>query len=150
MPRIETKIQIDAPADIVWSELIDMSQYSEWNPFIEYEDGETSKGEKLQLKIVQPSGMSFSIKPTVTENRENQKFEWLGRLLMPGIFDGRHTFELAEENGTTTFRHYETFTGILKYPMGWFGVYRKTRPGFELMNQKLKQRAEERFAASRA
>ena len=69
---------------------------------------------------------------------------------MPGIFDGRHTFEIEERDGGVVLKHYENFGGILKHPMGWFGIYRKTKPGFKAMNEKLKERVEERIAASGA
>lgn len=148
MPRIDTEVQINASAAEVWRELTDMDSYADWNSFIKYNSGEPQLGEKLNLKLSPPSGMSFTIKPTVTARVENQKFEWLGSLLMRGIFDGRHTFEIKEENGTSTLHHYETFGGILTFPMGWLGIYKKTKPGFELMNQELKKRVEERVAAS--
>ncbi len=44
----------------------------------------------------------------------NKELRWLGHLLVTGLFDGEHRFELIDNgNGTTTFRHSETFNGIL-------------------------------------
>ncbi len=150
MPSINTEIQVNASAEAVWRELMDFGSYADWNPLVQYNSGEAQVGQRLDLKIMQPTGGSFPIKPNVTVRDENQKFEWLGSLLMPGIFDGRHTFEIAERDGGVLLKHYENFGGILKYPMGWFGVYRKTEPGFVLMNEALKKRVEERVAADGA
>ena len=62
--------------------------------------------------------------------------------------DARPDIYLMDRDGGVVFKHYENFGGILKYPMGWFGVYKKTKPGFELMNQELKKRVEGRVKAS--
>lgn len=151
MPRIETEIQINASAEQVWRELTNFENYADWNTFVTYNSGESQPGEKLNLRLSPPTGMAMTIKPRVTERIENRKFEWLGSLLMPGIMDGRHTFEIVEEsNGGVTLKHYESFRGVLAHPMGWIGVYRKTKPGFELMNEQLKKRVEESSATSGA
>ncbi len=150
MPSIDTEIQINASAEEVWRELIDFASYDEWNSFVAHKEGEPKKGEKLVLRLTPPEGMAMTIKPTVTECIENKKFEWLGRLLMPGIFEGRHAFEIEEQNGTVTLKHYETFGGVLAHPMGWLGIYRKTRTGFVQMNEELKKRVEGRAAETEA
>ena len=146
MPSINTEIEINASAEDVWLELMDFESYKDWNPLVDYKGGEPQWGKRLDLVIKQPSGSSFAVKPTVTERIENEKFQWLGRLLLPKIFDGRHTFEIEARGDGVVLKHYENFAGILKHPMGWIGVYRKTKPGFVLMNEELKRRVENRVA----
>lgn len=150
MPSIHTEVHINASAEEVWADLINFESFADWNPLVQYNGGEPQVGERLDLRIKQPSGRTFAVKPRVTERVENRKFEWLGKILVRGIFHGRHTFEIEDREGGVVLKHYENFGGILKHPMGWLGVYRKTKPGFELMNQELKRRVEERVAASRA
>jgi hypothetical protein len=67
--------------------------------------------------------------------------EWLGHLLVPGIFDGRHRFELAEaSDGSTLFIQSETFSGIL---IPFFGsMLKDTERGFAAFNDALKSRSE--------
>lgn len=48
------------------------------------------------------------------------------------------------KNETTRFIQRENFSGIL-LPMLWKQLNTKTKEGFELMNQKLKERCEEQF-----
>lgn len=148
MPTIETEVQIDASPEEVWAVLMDFRDYAEWNPFIQYNGGLAQPGERLDLRLKLPTGQSFSIMPIVTERVENERFEWIGKMIVSGIFDGRHTFEIEERDGGTLFKQYEQFRGLLAFPLGWVGVYKKTRAGFELMNEALKKTVEESFAPS--
>jgi hypothetical protein len=69
----------------------------------------------------------------------NKEFSWIGHLLIQGLFDGKHTFELIDNgNGTTTFRQSEKFKAILV----WMFNAENTKKGFGKMNKKLKIMAE--------
>jgi hypothetical protein len=94
-----------------------------------------------------PGGKGMTLKPTVTEVDAGQTYEWLGRLGLPGVFDGRHRFDLIENpDGGTRFVHSEQLDGALVRLMrNWLDS--KTLDGFEAMNTALKARAEE-FAGS--
>jgi hypothetical protein len=60
---------------------------------------------------------------------------------MKGIFDGEHYFMLIDlDNGQTRFIHGEKFGGILVPFME--KTLGKTKKGFELMNQALKEQCE--------
>jgi hypothetical protein len=84
--------------------------------------------------------MSTRMERDVVKEKE---FRWLGRLLIPGIFDGEHIFEI-KDNGdrATTFVHREIFRGIL-VPVLWNKLAQDTENGFVSMNESLKLRAEE-------
>ncbi|HSJ69937.1 MAG TPA: hypothetical protein VK921_19815, partial [Anditalea sp.] len=69
---------------------------------------------------------------------------WLGRLIIPGIFDGRHEFRLEEtEVGETLFIHSESFSGIL-VPFMKKDLDTKAKKGFENMNKAIKSLAEKK------
>jgi hypothetical protein len=75
------------------------------------------------------------VEPAVT-------FEWLGRLRLPGIFDGRYGFDLApSEHGGTLVTQSEEFDGILVRPLRT-SLETTTMAGFEAMNAALKTRVE--------
>ena len=99
-------------------------------------------GNKIIVRIEPPEASVTTFKPTVTAFEPNKKLSWLGVLLMRGIFDGEHKFELTDNaNGTTTLVQSEDFKGIL------VSLFKKqlngnTRRGFEAMNTKLKKLAE--------
>lgn len=139
---LQTEITIDAAPEVVWDVLVDLDRYRDWNPFIVEASGTPAVGERLTNRLQPPGGRAMTFKPVVTEVEPNSVFEWLGRLVLPGIFDGRHRFELEPtSSGGTTVRHSEHFRGVLVRLMR-SSLDTTTRAGFEAMNDALKTRAE--------
>lgn len=137
--ELTTKILINASPEKVWSILTDFTDYPNWNPFITCitHKEEVRVGNKINVKV---DGMSF--KPKVLTYTANQEFCWLGHLFFPGLFDGRHRFQLIDNgDGTTTFIQSEIFKGIL-VPLFNKKLDTDTKAGFEAMNKKLKEVAE--------
>ena len=85
--------------------------------------------------------MRFS--PVLLEAEAGRELRWQGRLLLPGVFDGEHSF-VIEPLGERKVRFIqsERFNGLL---VGLFrtSLDRDTRRGFEDMNRALKLRAEQ-------
>ena len=76
-----------------------------------------------------------------------QELSWLGRLFIPGLFDGQHSFELElRPGGGTRFTQSEHFRGVLVPLMG--RLLSDTGKGFEAMNEALRDRAEARQQTS--
>lgn len=147
--ELRTEIEIDAPIDVVWDVLVDLERHEEWNPFIVSSSGRVAVGERLVNRIVQPGRRAMTFRPTVTEVDPPRTFEWLGRLLVPGLFDGRHRFELrSTPTGGTVLVHSEQFDGVL-VRLQRSMVDTTTREGFVAMNEALRARAEARAAAAR-
>lgn len=140
MPTIETRENIDAPPEKVWRILTDLESYPEWNPFIREGSGELREGEKLNLRMRPPGGKEMGFKPTVLMADEARELRWLGRLGIPGIFDGEHWFLLTPEGGGTRLEQGERFTGLLPRFMG--RMLASTEQGFTELNLALKRRAE--------
>lgn len=140
--QLHTEIDIDAPLETVWQVLTDLGSYSEWNPFIVAADGNVVVGERLTNRLQPPGGKAMTFRPTVTAVEQGHVFEWLGRLVLPGIFDGRHRFELdSNANGGTHLLHTEQVNGVLVRFVRK-SLDTKTREGFIVMNSALKARAE--------
>lgn len=144
--ELHTEIEIDAPPATVWRVLTDLARYPDWNPFITSAEGTVAVGERLTNRLEPPGGTAMTFRPTVTEVEEGGVFEWIGRLGVPGLFDGRHRFELVAEGDRTRLIHREHFGGVL-VPLMKKKLDTATRTGFEAMNAALKERVE---AAERA
>lgn len=139
---LHTEIDIDAPPDTVWDILTDLAHFSDWNPFIVSSEGNIEVGARLTNRLEPPGGKAITFRPTVTAVEPNEVFEWLGRLGLPGIFDGRHRFELEPTmSGGTHLVHSEQITGLL-VPFLRKSLDNQTLAGFVAMNTALKARAE--------
>jgi hypothetical protein len=140
MRRISVTTEINAPVEVVWAQLTDTAAFADWNPFMPRLDGALSEGERLAVRITPPGAKGMTFRPTVTAVDEGRKLEWLGRLGIPGLVDGRHSFTLEPTAGGTRLTQEETFTGVLVPLLA--STLTKTESGFQQMNEALKERAE--------
>jgi hypothetical protein len=141
MKTIKTEIDIQAPAETVWEMLSDTDAFPSWNPFITRLEGELRVGGRLAVTIEPPGGRPMTFRPTVKTLVPGRELAWLGSLLIPGLFDGRHRFTIESIGGDhARFHQQEDFTGILVPLMA--SALEKTGDGFKAMNQALKARVE--------
>ena len=140
--EINTEIEINAPSETVWNLLTDTSRFPEWNPFIRRLQGELKVGQKLAV-LLQPSGArGMEFKPVILKVEPTKELRWLERLILLGLFDGEHIFQIEPVGGgRVLFRQREIFSGIF-VPLLKNSLNTDTRRGFNEMNQKLKELAE--------
>lgn len=139
--RIQTELEIDAPAEIVWKLLTDFEAMASWNPFITSISGELKPGAKLSLQVSPPGKPAMRFRPTVLAIRPERELRWRGKLLVAGIFDGEHYFLLERvAERRTRLVHGENFSGLLVGPLS--GMLAATQEGFDAMNAALKRLAE--------
>ena len=140
--ELNSEIEINASPETVWKLLTDTSRFPEWNPFIRRLSGEFKVGQKLVV-FMQPSGANgMEFKPVVMKVEPNRELRWLGHLILPGLFDGEHIFQIeALDDKRVRFHQREIFSGVL---VPWLkkSLDADTRRGFNEMNQKLKELAE--------
>lgn len=140
--ELRTETVIHASASRIWEILMDFDRYPNWNSFIISINGNQVAGSTLTVKLQLPGGMGMTMRPKVLVVKDYKEFRWKGQLLVPGLFDGEHIFELRDHNdNTTTFIQRELFSGIL-VPLFRNLIDVKTRIGFESMNTLLKDKAE--------
>lgn len=141
MIQIKTEIIINAPAQKIWSLLVDFENYSDWNPFIIKSSGTAIVGNRISntMKI---QGKVQTFKPMLLEVNENKKLKWLGSLFFKGLFDGRHYFEIHQlEDDNCKLIQGEYFTGILA-KLILKKIKTDTIAGFTAMNEALKIESE--------
>ncbi|HEB81025.1 MAG TPA: SRPBCC domain-containing protein, partial [Chromatiales bacterium] len=93
---IESAVRIDAPAHRVWGILLDTARYPDWNPFLRRVEGELQPGARLNVAVDLPRLGPRRFRPTVLAVLPERELRWLGRLRLPGVFDGEHRFRLEE------------------------------------------------------
>jgi hypothetical protein len=137
---IRTTVDIDATSDVAWQVLTAFDSYAQWNPFIPNVAGTAAVGSRLTVELAPPGGRSMTFRPTVTEVEPGRVLEWLGRLGLPGVFDGRHRFELATlPDGRSRLTQSERFRGLL-VPVLWRSVNGPTTAGFVQFNDAFAKR----------
>jgi hypothetical protein len=140
---VTTRVAIDAPPERVWSVFTDFESYPQWSRFIKSISGDLREGSRLTIHLGPADSNGLTFKPRVTEYREGSILEWLGHLVIPGIFDGRHRFELTRtSDGNTLFTQSETFGGIT-IPFVTSSLAGMTR-SFDAFNASIKARSEGR------
>ncbi len=136
---ITTHGTVTASVEDVWMTLTDLAGYARWNSFIIAAAGDVRVGERLDLVLLPPGGRATVSRPWVTAVEPPRYLEWLGCALLPGVFDGRHSFTLTSMPGDRTLlQQAGTFTGVM-VPFAE-GVLSRTRAGFVAMNAALARR----------
>ena len=146
MRTITRTVELDAPPQQVWEVLTDTPAHADWNPFITRMDGDLEVGRRIEVRIAPPGGKPMTFRPTVTDVEPAHRLAWLGRFLLPGLFDGAHSFTLEPlAEGRTRLTQSETFRGLLPAFSG--GLLQRTEAGFDAMNEALRQRVAQRHSA---
>lgn len=141
--HLRTHVDIQASPERVWQVLTDFAAYPQWNPFLVRASGEPVQGKRLTIRMQPVGGRAMTFRPTVREATPPRRLRWLGHLLLPGIFDGEHSFTIEPlADGGVRLVQEERFRGVL-VPLIAKSLDRHTLPAFEQMNQAIKQRAEQ-------
>lgn len=142
MPQVLTSIVINAPAQRVWSALIDTARYDEWNPVISDVSGNLRLGENIAFRI-RLGAAKMPIDATVVR-ADGKELRWEGpanRRFRPLAW-GSHFFRL-EEQGPERIRfvHGEEFQGLLP-KLAWAGMHPNLRKGYSKFNEALRKHCE--------
>ena len=129
------------PPDHVWQVISDLESYSSWNPFMTKATGRV-RGfpHQLSITIRAPGWKANELQAQGPGGHPNQRIRWIGRLLVPGLFDGAHLLQV--EPLKVTLAVYAV--RAIQWMLTWFAgnLPRRTLAGFEAMNAALKQRSE--------
>jgi hypothetical protein len=145
MRELRTEIEFDGTPEETWAVLTDLQAFPDWNPFIEKVDGELRVGTKLDVRLQPVGERGITMHPTVLTAEPGRELRWIGHLMIPGIFDGEHRFQIDEAGpGRVRFTQSERFGGILM-PLFWKKLRDGgTAKGFRAMNEALARQVAER------
>ncbi|WP_428262542.1 SRPBCC family protein [Haliangium sp.] len=121
----------------IWTILLDLARYPEWDPYCDRIEGEVELGNKIKAFSKLSPGRAFPVK--VTELVPNQRMTWTGGMPL-GLFKGQRTFTLERKGDETEFTLCEVFSGPMLALIGR-SLPDLTEP-FEKFVAGLKQRAE--------
>jgi hypothetical protein len=145
-------IDIDAPIDVVWSVILDLKSYPEWNPFIFHVTHLPDSlviGSRFLLHVRWANGTTATSWETATQiippsikNDEHTAmltYRYSSWLAQSGLVRATREQYLSQLDGQlTSYRTQETFHGILRAFLSLSAV----QDGFQRHADALKQRAE--------
>jgi hypothetical protein len=144
--RIEDRIGIQAPAEVIWEVVSDLAKWSEWNPTYPRAEGEIRIGSILSVDLLLPGQSTQELKPRVLDWVPNEQLHWELKL-MGGLIKTLRYIEITPlaESGCVVDNG-EFFGGLMGPSLGK-RMRGPVRRGFLAMNEALKVRAEALWAA---
>jgi hypothetical protein len=146
MRNIEHTTEIHAPIDKVWSELIKINEWEQWNKWTILEADSTKTGTPGKLKASFEGDGKWDTYDFIFGQVDEEKhlLEWQGFVGGGVLFSGRHHMKLESgaSPGVTKLEHKEVFGGLL--PMLGIGLpYKKLDRNYLYINEAFKKHVEE-------
>jgi len=140
--QVQTHIDIEAPASLIWAILADVGRYQRWNPLIRGIHGHIRTGAQIEIRLNLPGGEEVRVRATIVYVREERELRWRDRWALPGLFSSERRFRFEQlPHGRVRLYHGERAQGIL-VPLLTKRRRLRGEAGFDAMNIALKQRAE--------
>jgi hypothetical protein len=144
--RIEHRVGIQAPAEVIWEVIADLDAWHAWNPLYPKASGQIRIGGVLELTLALPGQSPQQIRPTVLEWVPNEQLHW--RLTMlGGLVKTTRFFEIESlAEASCIVSNGELFAGLMG-PSIAKRMGRAVYRAFVDMDEALKTRAEALWAA---
>jgi hypothetical protein len=107
---VHTELTIPATPEEIWSILMDVPGYKEWNPVLIPIEGELVEGNKLKYRMIQPGGTESVVDSKVVKIIEHKLLNQYGGI--PGFLTFDHRYILEPVNGGTRVTIHEDYRGI--------------------------------------
>ncbi|HZZ31202.1 MAG TPA: SRPBCC domain-containing protein [Phenylobacterium sp.] len=139
--RIEHRVGVQAPAEVIWEVLSDLKSWGEWCKLYPKAAGEIHIGSTLDLTLALPGRPQEEIHPTVLEWVPNEQLHW--RLTMlGGLVKTTRYFEIETlAEASCIVSNGELIAGLMGPSVGK-RMGRTIYRAFVEMNDELKARAE--------
>ena len=136
--HLRAETTVGAPPSVVWSVLVDVESYPEWNPVLRVR-GDLAEGERLWALLIDRDLPPTPFRPAVTRVDPGRELRW--RTTFPlGTVTAEHSFRMEPAPEGTRFVQSEWFEGSLVDP-----VLRRlsgsVRRVFDRMNEAMAVRA---------
>jgi hypothetical protein len=144
--RIEHRVGVQAPAEVIWDVIADLKSWHEWNALYPKAAGEIRIGSQLDITLALPGQKPQEIKPTVLEWVPNDQLHW--RLsLAGGMVKTIRYFEIEVLAAESCIVSNGEIIGGMLGPMMARRMTGTIYRAFRDMNEALKARVEAIWAA---
>ncbi|MFI5718153.1 SRPBCC family protein [Nocardia sp. NPDC051750] len=144
---VDDVVEVDAPAEVVWSVLTDFDRYGDWNPFISRCRAELTVGAPIDMRVQQLAPRPIPMREWIHSVTPGREFGYSMKPIPFGALrsNRRHTLTPLTGDRTRYESHFE-LAGWLAPLVGLlFG--RGFRRGFPGMTTAVEREAERRHAA---
>ncbi len=132
---------ISAPLALVWSVLVDLEHYRDWNSFVPAMQSTFQVGAVLTMRVQMRRSLTVTSVETITAIEPEHLLAWKTRSPAWLLRGERFQVIRSLDAETTQYWTKEAFTGVLAPLVQlWFG--KDVQRGFEMVAQELKARAE--------
>jgi hypothetical protein len=142
--KLEHRLGVQAPAHVLWTLLVDLPAWQEWNPLYPEAKGVVGFGELLTLTLALPDSRPRTIRPRVIDWAPDEAIHWRASAVL-GLVQITRYLEIEKMSDTgCIFSNGEVYDGLFA------GSYRKhmrrkLRAGFTAFGEALRDRAEARW-----
>jgi hypothetical protein len=147
--RIEHRVGIQAPAEVIWEVISDLKSWEQWCVLYPKASGEIRIGSVLDITLALPGQAEQQIKPTVMEWVPNEQLHWKLTLL-GGLVRTIRYFEIESLAEASCIVSNGEYIGGLMGPRLGKRMSRNIYRAFVEMNEALKARAEALWLARKA
>lgn len=144
--RVEHRIGVQAPAEVVWELVYDIANWSSWNPLYAEASGTIRIGEKLDLAVVLPGMKPQKAQATVLEWVPNEQLHYQ-TVSLGGMIRGTRYVEIEELAPESCIVANGEIMGGLLGPTLARSIGGKVYKAIRGMNEALKEQAESRWRA---
>lgn len=139
--KIEHRIGVQTPPDVIWEIVSDLPGWSAWNPLYPKAEGQIAFGAVLTLELALPGRPPRTIRPTVRDWTPNEQIIWTLSMFGGLIRTTRYIeIEALSETGCI-FSNGEIFEGPLVRLLPR-SLRRAIKAGFTAMGETVRDRAE--------
>jgi hypothetical protein len=140
--KIEHRIGVKAPADIVWEILADVPGWPRWSGLYPRASGVIGFGERLKLEVRVPGHPPHAIEPEILEWEPRELVHWKITSMM-GLLESVRFFEIdALSEVGCIFSNGEMFGGFLGPARSAVKMRGALRQGFTTLGEAMRDRAE--------
>lgn len=144
--RIEHRIGIAAPAEVIWDIVADVPGWETWNPLYSSASGVIRIGAPLNLTLNVPGQKPEAIAPRVIDWVPNEQLHWF-TTAGSGLLKAIRYIEIEKlDESSCIFSNGELYSGLLG-PWAAKRIKGGLRTGFQSMGEALKTQAETAYAA---
>jgi hypothetical protein len=147
--KIEHRVGIQAPAEVIWEVISDLKSWDQWNPLYPKASGEIHIGAELDVTLALPGQEPQQIKPTVLEWVPNEQLHWQLKMIGGLVRTIRFIEIEALAKDGCIVSNGEIIGGLIGPRLGK-RMGRTIYRAFVAMDEALKARAESLWQARRA